>query len=61
MKCLNCVKEITDEFAKYCPECGVKLPKKEKKCPSCGNILSFDDKFCNKCGASLDDSEIFLV
>ncbi len=48
--CPKCGAEITAPNAKFCPECGEKLPTK-KFCVSCGAKLPEDAKFCPECGA----------
>ena len=47
--CPKCGAEISAENAKFCPECGEKLPTK-KFCVSCGAKLPQDAKFCPECG-----------
>lgn len=50
-KCANCG-AIVMETAKFCPECGEKMPV-AKFCSNCGAKLSGTAKFCSECGAKL--------
>lgn len=47
-KCMKCGAEIT-ATAKFCPECGEKIPAK-KFCSECGAEVSATAKFCPECG-----------
>ena len=46
MKCLACGVGSGPD-AKFCPECGARMPK---ACSSCGTANPFDAKFCSNCG-----------
>lgn len=50
-KCSDCGAEMPIS-AKFCPECGKKVPAK-KFCPECGAELSTSAKFCPECGKKL--------
>lgn len=50
-KCPKCGAEINAN-AKFCPECGEKLPQK-KFCSNCGAEVSPTAKFCPECGEKL--------
>ena len=49
MICPNC-QQINPEGAKFCNNCGEKLPA---PCPNCGHQNPSGAKFCNNCGAEL--------
>ncbi len=49
--CPACHAEISSK-AKFCPECGEKLPIK-KFCPECGAEIGAKAKFCPECGNKL--------
>ncbi len=53
MQCAECRKENPDG-AKFCNECGVRLPS---ACPSCGKGNPPGSKFCNNCGQDLGTVE----
>src|SRR5574344_197616 len=55
MKCPNCGSE-NSEGAKFCEQCGTKLPPPQRKCPSCGTVINGTPKFCPECGCKLDGS-----
>lgn len=50
MNCPECQKD-NPEDAKFCNQCGAKLPA---NCPKCGNFNPPGSKFCNECGHGLD-------
>jgi len=50
MQCPKCNNE-NPAAAKFCRECGEKLPT---ACPKCGNAVTPQDKFCMDCGEKLD-------
>ena len=50
-KCPKCGHEISAR-AKFCPECGAKIPAK-KFCSNCGAQISATAKFCPECGQKL--------
>lgn len=50
-KCPKCSAEI-DVKAKFCSECGEKMPEK-RFCSNCGASLSANAKFCPECGEKL--------
>jgi hypothetical protein len=50
MICPNC-QQSNPEGAKFCNQCGTKLPA---PCPNCGHQNPSGAKFCNNCGAALD-------
>lgn len=50
-KCPNCNADVAPG-AKFCPECGTKLPSK-KFCSNCGKEVAEDAKFCPDCGNKL--------
>ena len=50
-KCPKCGAEVF-AGAKFCPECGEKLPVK-KFCPNCGAEVVENAKFCTDCGTKL--------
>lgn len=52
MNCKNCNFEI-DDSALFCPKCGTKTEREEKKtvfCTGCGKQLNENDAFCSSCG-----------
>lgn len=49
MNCPNCQHE-NRPAAKFCDECGARLPS---VCPACGSEVRPRAKFCDECGASL--------
>lgn len=49
MKCPKCQQE-TPIQAKFCSECGTKLPL---ACPQCGTEIEATAKYCSECGARL--------
>ena len=51
-KCKECGSEIV-EGAKFCGECGAKVPV-QNKCPTCGVICLIGAKFCAECGHQLE-------
>ncbi len=53
MQCPKCKNE-SPAAAKFCRECGEKLPT---TCPKCGNAVTPQDKFCMDCGEKLDGVE----
>lgn len=50
-KCPECGKNLPED-AKFCPNCGIKLEKKNF-CPECGKQVPPDAKFCPNCGKEL--------
>ena len=55
-KCKECGSELA-EGAKFCGECGAKVPAPVKaaglKCPECGAELADGVKFCGECGCKM--------
>jgi membrane protease subunit (stomatin/prohibitin family) len=51
IECPSCHAKISKN-AKFCPECGQKLPQ-AKFCPECGAKISDSAKFCPECGHKL--------
>ena len=51
-KCKECGSEIA-EGAKFCGECGAKVPV-QNKCPTCGVSCPIGAKFCAECGHQLE-------
>lgn len=53
--CPNCGSQVAQ--AKFCSNCGAKLPTIEtgiqSTCPSCGAVLKPQAKFCSHCGAKV--------
>ena len=49
--CSNCGAEIAAN-AKFCPECGTKVPAK-KFCSNCGTEVGDNAKFCPECGQKI--------
>jgi len=54
-KCPECGKAITDETAKFCPNCRAELVLTCKK-EGCGRELPRGTKFCPSCGSELKSS-----
>lgn len=66
--CQNCGHEL-DPTAKFCPECGIPISKKDMsirhqkfageiiKCPNCGEILNAFSSKCPSCGYELRGSD----
>lgn len=50
-KCKICGTELS-QGAKFCPECGTKVPQ-VLICPQCGMEVPVESKFCMNCGASM--------
>jgi class 3 adenylate cyclase len=50
LTCPNCSHDNRDG-AKFCDECGTKLPR---SCGNCGNAVAATAKFCDECGTKLD-------
>ena len=51
--CTNCG-AMNKQNAKFCFECGEKLPAKtETFCPECGTKVSDKTKFCPECGTKI--------
>ncbi len=50
-KCSKCGAEVSSN-AKFCPECGEKMPT-NKFCTECGAKIEGNAKFCPECGAKL--------
>ena len=49
--CPNCKKSVGD--AKFCPECGTKIPKDTMVyCPNCKTAVG-NAKFCPECGTKI--------
>lgn len=60
-ECPKC-KELIDDDALFCPNCGTKIGN-TKTCINCGNEIEADSAFCPHCGASQieetnDESEV---
>lgn len=53
MKCPKCQHE-NRAGAKFCEECGTKLPS---ICPNCGREVRHGARFCDECGARLMEAE----
>ena len=51
-KCPNCGAEVSDN-AKFCMQCGSKIPE-EISCPKCGANLPSNAKFCLACGSPIN-------
>ena len=51
--CRNCNREIPFDDAKFCPECGSKLPPPERFCTECGCEIDYSYKFCLNCGKKI--------
>ncbi|MBE7073988.1 MAG: zinc-ribbon domain-containing protein [Clostridiales bacterium] len=51
--CAKCKTNIPAN-AKFCPECGVKIPAKSF-CPECGAEVKSTAKFCSECGNKLGE------
>ena len=49
MKCPNCQTENSTQ-AKFCSECGTKLPL---VCPQCGTEVEATARYCSECGTNL--------
>ena len=49
VKCSACGAQLTAQ-AKFCLECGTKVPPSVIKCAGCGNELQGGSKFCPECG-----------
>jgi len=47
-KCPECGFELIDN-AKFCEECGTKVPR-DKECPDCHTVVPLTAKFCMECG-----------
>lgn len=47
--------------ARYCGECGERLPGSEIKCGNCGALVPGDKKFCGHCGKPLAESAAPLL
>ncbi|MGD8750559.1 MAG: adenylate/guanylate cyclase domain-containing protein, partial [Anaerolineales bacterium] len=54
MICTNC-QQSNPEGAKFCNQCGAKLPT---PCPNCGHQNPSGAKFCNNCGHGLSDGRL---
>ena len=54
MYCTNCGTK-NQETAKYCIDCGYKLP--DKHCSACGTLLLKSQKFCVNCGKPVAEKE----
>jgi class 3 adenylate cyclase/tetratricopeptide (TPR) repeat protein len=57
MTCEHCHQE-NPEHAKFCRECGSRLPP---RCPSCGTPYEAGQKFCTACGARLSSATQMAV
>jgi len=52
-RCPECKGKIKAD-AKFCPNCGAKIP--QKTCPDCKAPLKLDAKFCPSCGKKIEDA-----
>lgn len=61
MKCLKCGNR-NEKNAKYCPNCGNKMPELYKGCKNCEALNEKSALFCKECGNDLDEFlEVYIL
>lgn len=57
MYCRNCGKEIANENAEFCVQCGTAKGKGDKYCHNCGTAVNLGQDICLNCGVRLSAAQ----
>lgn len=57
MYCKNCGKELPNENAEICLQCGTTRGKGDKYCPNCGTAVNPGQDICLNCGCRLSSTQ----